>query len=77
MCYCVKFLKEKCGYPPEIIKILVKINDLTNEKILKHYKLNGKAFACIKSFVSVINDNDENENDSANDSDSGPHCNSE
>ena len=49
--------------------ILLKIEDLTLDKIFKHYKLNGKAFACIKS--SVINDNDENENDS------GPHCNSE
>ena len=77
MCYCVKFLKEKCGYPPEIIQILVTIGDLASEKICKHYKLNGKAFACIKSFVSVINDSDENENDSANDSDFDAHCNSE
>ena len=70
-------MKEKCGYPPEIITILSKTKDVFLELMFKHYKLNGKAFACIKNFVSGINDNDESENDSTNDGDSNPDCDSE
>ena len=67
---------------------MVTIEDVFLEKMFKHYRLNGKAFACIenvgkaivsdgKAFVSGFIGNDESENDSANDGDSNSDCDSE
>jgi len=40
-----------CGYPPEIMAILSKIQELTIGKIFKAYKLDGAAFDGITNLL--------------------------
>ena len=43
--------KTVCGYPPEIMAILSKIQELTIAKIYKAYKLDGAAFDGITNLL--------------------------
>ena len=52
MCHqCHQIFKTVCGYPPEIMAILSKIQELTIGKIFKAYKLDGAAFDGITNLL--------------------------